>query len=165
MHPSKKRQAIDPAGATRRDGMQFPVQSSARLCGGVPTIERTPGSGARTAFAALRTPYVRQRTERCRADVDACNLPQPTADARWKVSVAPQPSGGLRAWLTRGAAMKGFVQNHRDGVVHRARADAEADAEEFDGKTTGSRSGPFRSSPRDWLPGTESGSMWALESR
>ena len=26
--------------------------------------------------------------------------------------------------------------NHRDGVVHRTRADAEADREEFDGKTT-----------------------------
>jgi len=26
--------------------------------------------------------------------------------------------------------------NHRDGVVHRTRADAEADNEHFDGKTT-----------------------------
>jgi hypothetical protein len=26
--------------------------------------------------------------------------------------------------------------NHRDGVVHRTRADAEADTEHFDGKTT-----------------------------
>jgi mannose-6-phosphate isomerase-like protein (cupin superfamily) len=26
--------------------------------------------------------------------------------------------------------------NHRDGVVHRTRADAEADDEHFDGKTT-----------------------------
>ncbi len=31
--------------------------------------------------------------------------------------------------------------NHRDGVVHRTRADAEADTEHFDGKTTEQRTG------------------------
>ena len=41
---------------------------------------------------------------------------------------------------TGGTALKLYTvyspPNHRDGVVHRTRADAEADTEKFDGKTT-----------------------------
>ena len=89
----------------------------------------------------------------------------PTAPTRAPLSFEPRGEkpragldwcpllGGLRAviakiliWITRFIVNTGSVPlklytlyappNHRDGVVHHTRADAEADSEHFDGRTS-----------------------------